>query len=258
MKRKLLLSIAIVLCFALAPILVACGNDNNNTNLATYALIYSAGTGGTISGTALQTVESGKDGTSVTAVANSGYEFVKWSDNVTTAMRTDTNVTANITVTAEFTAQSDPMMAVVGEYFLTSITFGILGSGEEITVAYTDSGDFVTQIQSAIDNIYPELSSMSLLAQNIENVYERASDYITITVNNHFYFKWYQWELEQDKIYSVVLENNILILNNGWTISNWPNELPYDENNSTIYVPYSYSAYPAWPDPLYYFNYVKA
>ena len=34
---------------------------------------------------------------------NSGYHFVNWSDGVSTANpRTDTNVTANVTVTANF------------------------------------------------------------------------------------------------------------------------------------------------------------
>ena len=38
----------------------------------------------------------------MTAVPNTGYHFVNWSDGVTTATRTDTNVTANLTVTATF------------------------------------------------------------------------------------------------------------------------------------------------------------
>ena len=38
----------------------------------------------------------------MTAVPNTGYSFVSWSDGVTTAARTDTNVTANLTVTANF------------------------------------------------------------------------------------------------------------------------------------------------------------
>ena len=68
-----------------------------------YTLNYTAGSGGTITGDLSQTVASGSDGTLVTAVPNSGYHFVNWSDNgSTTAARTDTNVTANITATASF------------------------------------------------------------------------------------------------------------------------------------------------------------
>lgn len=68
-----------------------------------FTLKYTAGTGGSIVGNATQTVEKGKDGTSVEAKADTNYKFDKWSDNkVTTATRTDTNVQANITVKAEF------------------------------------------------------------------------------------------------------------------------------------------------------------
>jgi len=68
----------------------------------TYTLTYTAGANGSITGEATQTVAEGGSGTEVEAVANTGYHFVKWSDDVTTAKRTDINVTANISVTAEF------------------------------------------------------------------------------------------------------------------------------------------------------------
>ena len=38
----------------------------------------------------------------MTAVPNTGYHFVDWSDGVLTAARTDLNVTANLSVTANF------------------------------------------------------------------------------------------------------------------------------------------------------------
>ena len=38
----------------------------------------------------------------MTAVPNTGYHFVNWSDTSTDNPRTDTNVMANITVTANF------------------------------------------------------------------------------------------------------------------------------------------------------------
>ncbi|NLL19306.1 MAG: InlB B-repeat-containing protein [Clostridia bacterium] len=67
-----------------------------------FTLVYKAGENGSISGITNQTVGYSKDGTQVTAVANLGYHFVKWSDGATTAERTDVNVKANTTVTAEF------------------------------------------------------------------------------------------------------------------------------------------------------------
>lgn len=62
---------------------------------------YKAGTGGTIQGTVTQTVTKGASTSQVTAIANTGYSFVKWSDGSTSASRTDT-ATADTTYTAEF------------------------------------------------------------------------------------------------------------------------------------------------------------
>ena len=44
----------------------------------------------------------GADGTAVTAVPDTGYHFVNWSDGIQTAIRTDTGITSNIVVTANF------------------------------------------------------------------------------------------------------------------------------------------------------------
>ncbi len=44
----------------------------------------------------------GEDGTAVRAVPDTGYHFVNWSDGSTANPRTDTNVTANVDVTANF------------------------------------------------------------------------------------------------------------------------------------------------------------
>ena len=65
-------------------------------------LTYAASAGGNITGETSQTVTSGASGTTVTAVADDGFTFSQWSDGVTTASRTDTNVSADLSVTAEF------------------------------------------------------------------------------------------------------------------------------------------------------------
>src|SRR5207244_5525546 len=69
----------------------------------TYTLTYTAGANGTITGTSPQTVNYGADGSAVTAVPDTGYHFVNWSDSSTQNPRTDINVTADISVTANFT-----------------------------------------------------------------------------------------------------------------------------------------------------------
>jgi CSLREA domain-containing protein len=75
-----------------------------NFAVNTYTLTYTAGANGSISGTSPQTVNYGADGTPVTAVPDTGYHFVNWSDSSTQNPRTDTNVTADISVTATFAA----------------------------------------------------------------------------------------------------------------------------------------------------------
>lgn len=72
--------------------------------VATFLLAYTAGVGGTLTGTAEQVVALGADGSAVTAVADTGYTFTQWSDGVLTASRTDTAVIAALSVTAQFEA----------------------------------------------------------------------------------------------------------------------------------------------------------
>ena len=73
-----------------------------NFAIDTYTLTYTAGSGGTIVGTTPQTVNYGADGSLVTATPDANYHFVSWSDGYPTAARTDLNVTANKSVTANF------------------------------------------------------------------------------------------------------------------------------------------------------------
>ena len=74
----------------------------------TFTLTYTAASGGSISGVSPQTVNSGANGSAVSAVANSGFHFTSWSDGNTNASRTDLNVTANLSVTASFAANPPP------------------------------------------------------------------------------------------------------------------------------------------------------
>lgn len=72
-----------------------------------FTLNYSADTGGTISGASSQSIMRGDDGTEVMAVAENGYMFDHWSDDVTTPNRTDTNITENKSVTAYFSSNNE-------------------------------------------------------------------------------------------------------------------------------------------------------
>ena len=91
-------------------LLTACGGGGGGSTPpapTTYTVTFTAGTGGTLTGTATQTITSGGSTSAVTAVANTGYTFTSWTGSgfptSTTATVTATNVTANMTITANFT-----------------------------------------------------------------------------------------------------------------------------------------------------------
>lgn len=104
-----------------------------------FTLKYAAGAGGKITGNAAQTVLSGKDASTVTAVADAGYHFVKWSDGVTTAARTDKNVTADINVTAQF--EKDKEVVTPSPVTVTKVKLNTgkitLGVGEKYQLTAT-------------------------------------------------------------------------------------------------------------------------
>ena len=105
----------------------------------TYTLTYNADTRGSITGDSPQTVNHGSDGSEVTAVPDTGYHFIQWSDASTANPRTDTNVTADITVTASF---------AINQYTLT-YTAGANGSitgDTPQTVDYGTSGSAVVAV----------------------------------------------------------------------------------------------------------------
>jgi hypothetical protein len=77
-----------------------------NFAINTYTLTYTAGANGSITGTTPQTVNYNTSGSAVTAVPASGYHFINWSDASTANPRTDSSVTANVSVTANFAVNS--------------------------------------------------------------------------------------------------------------------------------------------------------
>ncbi len=73
----------------------------------TYSVIFETNGNGTIKENAEQTVEHGSSSTEVEAIANDGYQFVKWQDENGNEVSTDnpftlTNVTQDSTITAVF------------------------------------------------------------------------------------------------------------------------------------------------------------
>ncbi len=66
-----------------------------------YNVTYSAGSNGSISGTSSQVIWNGESSSAVTAVADSGYAFVDWSDGSTQNPRSDV-ISGTLSVTANF------------------------------------------------------------------------------------------------------------------------------------------------------------
>ena len=123
---NLLASVDLTATFELAPV-------------TTKTLTYSAGAGGSVTGTLVQEVTIGEAGERVDAVASSGYRFVKWDDDVLTAFRLDANVTEDLTVEAQF--------AAVTTYTVTYAA-GAGGSIEGTTPQSVISGRSTTQVKA--------------------------------------------------------------------------------------------------------------
>ncbi len=97
----------------------------------TCTLAYLAGSNGTISGATSQTVFYGTSGAAVSAVADSGYSFTNWSDGSPANPRTDSGVTNNLVVTANFVANPPPVVPVIdlASVSLVGGSFSLGGTG---------------------------------------------------------------------------------------------------------------------------------
>ncbi len=116
--------------------------------LNTYTLTYIAGPGGSISGQAVQTVSHGGNGTAVTAIPNVGFQFTGWSDGNMANPRTDLNVTANLSVTALFTALMYTFAATAGQGGSISPSGNVaVGHGQNQNFFITpNNGDHVADV----------------------------------------------------------------------------------------------------------------
>jgi len=147
-----------------------------------YTLTYTAGANGSIDGITPQTVNHGGSGTEVTAVADPGFSFVDWSDGVLTASRTDTNVTANVDVTANFAiTKANPNVtawptasAIIYGQTLASSTF----SGGVATPA----GSFAFTTPTTAPNAGTASQSVTYTPLDTDN-YNPATGTASVTVN---------------------------------------------------------------------------
>ena len=95
MKKKITFLILIMLISIAAICLGACAEKG-------YKISYLTDGNGTIQGEAVQKLKPDEESSTVTAVPNEGYKFVKWSDNNTEAARTDKIKDSDLAFTAIF------------------------------------------------------------------------------------------------------------------------------------------------------------
>ena len=105
----------------------------------TFSLTYTVGSNGTLTGTTNQTINYGSNGSQITAVPDLGYHFTNWSDDSTSNPRTDTNITNNITVTANF---------AINTYTLTyaAVSNGTIDGISPQTINYGSDGTQITAV----------------------------------------------------------------------------------------------------------------
>ena len=104
-----------------------------------YSLTYAAGAHGAIGGSTNQTVVSGGSGSAVTALADPGYHFANWSDASTANPRIDSNVTQDISVTANYALNAYTLAYAGGGH-------GSLSGSTNQTVNHGASGSAVTAL----------------------------------------------------------------------------------------------------------------
>ena len=91
------------ICYPGYGVETGCCHYEKVCNIVAYYVVYQAGANGSVSNAGKNEVSPGGSITS-TATPSAGYKFVKWNDGKTTATRTESNVNADATFIAEFTA----------------------------------------------------------------------------------------------------------------------------------------------------------
>jgi hypothetical protein len=99
-----------------------------STATSTHTLTYNVFVNGTLTGSSTQIVADGGAGTAVTVNADQWFQFSNWSDGSTANPRTDTNVTSDITVSANFISSSSTQPCN-GSTFDTLATGTVNGQG---------------------------------------------------------------------------------------------------------------------------------
>jgi len=147
-------------------------NAGCNANIQTYALNFGAGTNGSITGLASQTIAHGSSSAAVTAVPNQGYHFVNWTgDNgfITTTANPLTvgNITASQTITANFAINTYSLTFVAPNGSITGLasqTIAHGGSSAAVTAVPNQGFHFINWTG---DNGFAATAANPLIVSNI-------------------------------------------------------------------------------------------
>jgi hypothetical protein len=170
-------------------------------SIPSYTLTYTAVANGSISGTTPQTVQQGNNGSAVTAVANEGYHFVDWTPGNSTANpRTDTNVQATATYTANF---------AINTY---TVTYNGNGSTAGTTPVDANSpydyGSNVTVVgQGNLERIGHSFTRWNTSANGDGTPYEVGDVISNVTSDITLYAQWLDDSLEPQSITFNALNN---------------------------------------------------
>ena len=103
MRNKYKITFFLIIIVIISSLIFACDNQSTES----YTVNYYADDGGYILGETTQIIEKNSAGTPVTAIANQGYTFTKWSDGVLEATRYENKISATLYLTALFSKNEE-------------------------------------------------------------------------------------------------------------------------------------------------------
>ena len=161
--------IFLAICAVLVCLLSACVLDETPPEEIYYSVTYAAEEGGRIEGNAEQRVKAGENAEEVTAVPDAGYDFVKWSDGLTTATRRDNEVAKSFSVTAEFEKQ------IIYDVQYTAGYGGRIEGKTEQSIKHGDDAEEVTAVPDEGYDFVKWSDGLTSATRQDENVTENIS-----------------------------------------------------------------------------------
>jgi uncharacterized protein YjdB len=152
----------------------------------THIVQYSAEENGSLTGQLSQTVLDGENSQQISAIGDSGYSFLQWSDGVLNNPRSDIGVTGDINVSAEFTdareSMSGNLLNLENEVSRGFISFQ--GTGVTSVTSFTFNVNYSFGSGNA-EVIFPALTSVNgNNGQNLDLTNFLVTDVSSETLNN--------------------------------------------------------------------------